>query len=365
MTKGVLDAVLGPVISEPVFVLPDDDLWRAVAERRYATGVYAVRSTGIYCRTDCPSRRPDRLHVRFFARPADAEAAGFRACKRCRPEQAEREAADLARLLALLETLETVPTLPALAAEGGLAVPTIRKPFRRDLGVSVRVYVREGRSERLRQALQNGEDVTGALYSAGYGSSRGLYESADETLGVTPGTYRRGGEGMAIRFTVFGTELGSCLVAATEKGVCALRFGAGEAELRAEFPRAVVLEDAETLAPFVRAVRAYLAGERGLELPLDLSPTAFQARVWVALRRIPYGETRSYAEVAAELGDVTVRAVAGACARNPVALAVPCHRVRRADGSLSGYRWGVERKRALLEREKGGLEGVPDKPDQT
>ena len=171
---------------------------------------------------------------------------------------------------------------------------------------------------------------------------------------------------MTIRFTVFETELGPCLVAATEKGVCALRFGEGEVELRAEFSEAVVLEDAETLAPFVRAVRAYLAGERGLELPLDVSPTAFQAKVWTALRRIPYGETRSYAEVAAELGDArAVRAVAGACAKNPVALAVPCHRVRRADGSLSGYRWGVERKRALLEREGVGLEGAATKFDQT
>ena len=183
---------------------------------------------------------------------------------------------------------------------------------------------------------------------------------------MTPGTYRRGGAGVTIRFVVFDTELGSCLVAATEKGVCALRFCEREAELRAEFPQAELEENADVLEPFVRAVRAYLAGERGLEPPLDVSPTAFQTRVWAALQRIPHGETRSYAQIAAELGDPkAVRAVAGACAKNPVALALPCHRVVRADGSLSGYRWGVERKKALLEREKVGLEGVPGKPDQT
>ena len=357
MTEGILDTASESVLSEPVLLLTDDDLWRAVTEQRYVTGVYAVRSTGIYCRTDCPSRRPNRSHVRFFARPADAEAAGFRACKRCRPEQAEREADDLARLLGLLET-DTPSTLNALAAASGLDAPTIRKLFRRDLGVSVRAYVQERRAERLRRALQNGEDVTGALYGAGYGSSRSLYERAGETLGMTPGTYRRGGAGVTIRFTVFETELGPCLVAATEKGVCALRFGEGEVELRAEFSEAVVLEDAETLAPFVRAVRAYLAGERGLELPLDVSPTAFQAKVWTALRRIPYGETRSYAEVAAELGDArAVRAVAGACAKNPVALAVPCHRVVRADGSLSGYRWGGRAETGATGEGKGGARG--------
>lgn len=351
-------------VLEPASALPDGELWEAVTARRYVLPVYAVRSTGVYCRTDCPSRRPKREHVQFFALPADAAAAGFRPCRRCRPNEAERQAADLARLLGLLELDELPSTPAALAAESGLDAPYIRKLFRRDLGVSVRVYAAERRAARLREALKGGENVTGALYDAGYGSSRGLYESAGKTLGMTPGAYRKGGEGVTIRFARFSTDLGPGLVAATERGVCALRFGEGEAELRAEFPKAVLLEDGAALEPFVRAVRAHLAGERRLELPLDVSPSAFQARVWAALRRIPYGETRSYTQIAAELGDANaVRAVAGACAKNPVALAVPCHRVRRSDGTLSGYRWGVERKRALLEQEKRGLGAGDGKAD--
>ncbi len=341
-------------------------LWRAVAARRYlGSVVYAVRSTGVYCRTDCPSRRPAPAQVRFFSGPREAEAAGFRPCLRCRPQDALREEDDLKGLLGLLEAEDGGRTLAALSERSGLGAPYIRRLFRR-FGLSPRAYAQLRRAERLREHLKAGAPVTEALYDAGYGSSRGLYSCADETLGMTPGSYRRGGEGVSVRYTLFESDLGPGLIAATERGVCALRFGEGVGELAAEFPKATLTEDAGGLAPFVRAVRAHLAGEDKLELPLDVSPTAFQARVWAALQTIPYGETRSYAQVAAAIGDAgAVRAVAGACASNPVALAVPCHRVVRADGSLSGYRWGVVRKKALLEREqRARLEGAVGEPDQ-
>ena len=341
-------------------------VWQAVAARRYLGGVvYAVRSTGVYCRTDCPARRPAPAQVCFFGDSREAEAAGFRPCLRCRPGDAQREEGDLKGLLGLLEADDGGLTLAALSERSGLGAPYIRRLFRR-FGLSPRAYAQLRRAERLRERLKAGAPVTEALYAAGYGSSRGLYATTDETLGMTPGSYRRGGEGVSIRYTLFESDLGPGLIAATERGVCALRFGEGVGELAAEFPKATLTEDAAGLAPFVRAVRAHLAGEDKLELPLNVSPTAFQARVWAALQRIPYGETRSYAQVAAAIGDAgAVRAVAGACASNPVALAVPCHRVVRADGSLSGYRWGVARKKALLEREKKvRLEDAVGEPNQ-
>lgn len=344
---------------------PDAALWQAVTARRYLKGVlYAVRSTGVYCRTDCPSRWPAPARVRFFNDPQAAEAAGFRPCLRCRPQDAQREADDLGVLLERLEADEGGLTLVALAERSGLDVPYVRRLFRR-FGLSPKAYVQARRAERLRQRLKAGTLVTEALYGAGYGSSRGLYETADKTLGMTPGSYRRGGEGVSIYYALFESNVGPGLIAATERGVCALRFGEGLTELEAKFPKAVLTEDAAKLGPFVGAVRAYLAGEARLELPLEVSPTAFQARVWTALQGIPYGETRSYAEVAAAIGEKgAVRAVAGACASNPVALAVPCHRVVRADGGLSGYRWGVERKKALLELEqKVRLEDAVGEPE--
>lgn len=328
--------------------------WRAVVERRFRGDfVYAVRSTGIYCLSDCPARRPEREHVSFFAAPADAEAAGYRACKRCRPDEQERQVAKLETILADLEVDVDTPSLGDLAARAHMSIPRLKRLFVRELGLEPGPYLKQRRAERLKAQLKAGAEVTGALYDAGYGSSRALYERSDELLGMTPGSYRKGGDGMHITYRTFETVVGPALIAATERGVCALRFGEGlEADLKAEFPAAELREAASELEPFVQAVHAYLAGERVLELPLDLSPTAFQAKVWSALRAIPYGETRSYAEVAAAIGDVrAVRAVASACARNPVALAVPCHRVVRSDGSLSGYRWGLERKAKLLETE--------------
>jgi AraC family transcriptional regulator of adaptative response/methylated-DNA-[protein]-cysteine methyltransferase len=302
--------------------------------------------------------------MRFFEGPRDAEGAGFRPCLRCRPQDAQTGAADIEGLLALLNAEET-PTLAVLAQSSGLEPAYIRRLFRRTFGLSPKAYVQAQRAERLRAGLKAGTPVTEALYDAGYGSSRALYSTADALLGMTPNTYRKGGPGMTIFYTVFKSELGPCLLAATARGVCALRFGEGFPELEREFPQATLTEDAATLEPFVRAVRAHLAGEARLELPLDVSPTAFQARVWTALQAIPYGETRSYAQIAESIGAAgAVRAVAGACARNPVALAVPCHRVLRSDGSLSGYRWGVVRKKALLEREREGrLEAAVGEPN--
>ena len=332
-------------------------VWQALQERRYLPGVfYAVRSTGVYCRTDCPSRRPAAPQVQFFGSGEEAEAAGYRACLRCCPQNVLEEKTDLEQVLHLFNTElltgDASLTLAALAERTGLAEGYIKRLFRRDVGLSPKVYGEVRRAERLRAELREGAPVTEALYGAGYGSSRALYASADRTLGMTPGAYRKGGAGMTIWFAHFESDLGPGLVAATERGVCALRFGDGLlAELEAEFKNAQLEEDKTVVAPYIAAVRAYLAGEP-LTLPLDLSPSAFQAKVWTALQGIPYGETRSYAEVAAAIGDPTaVRAVAGACAKNPVALAVPCHRVVRADGSLSGYRWGVARKKALLGRE--------------
>ena len=330
--------------------------WHALKERHYVQDVfYAVRSTGVYCRTDCPSRRPSASQVSFFRGAQEAEAAGYRPCLRCRPQDGAREAADLNRVRAFLDSAESVTdlTLTALAGRFNLEPSYLKRLFRRDVGLSPKAYAEARRAERLRAELRENVPVTEALYNAGYGSSRALYASADRTLGMTPGAYRKGGAGLDIRFAHFESEVGPGLVAATERGVCALRFGDGLLEeLRAEFNHAQLQEDEAAVAPYLQAVQAYLAGEP-LTLPLDLSPSAFQARVWTALQGIPYGQTRSYAEVAEAIGEpAAVRAVAGACAKNPVALAVPCHRVVRADGSLSGYRWGVARKKALLERER-------------
>ena len=342
--------------------------WQALQERQYLPGVfYAVRSTRVYCRTDCPSRRPTASSVQFFSSEAEAEAAGYRACLRCCPQNVPKEKADLEQVLHLFDTELLTGgaslTLSALAERTGLAESYIRRLFRRDVGLSPKVYGEVRRAERLRAELRKGAPVTEALYGAGYGSSRALYASADKMLGMTPGAYRKGGAGLTIWFAHFESDLGPGLVAATERGVCALRFGDGLLEeLENEFKNAQLKEDRKVVAPYVGAVQAYLAGEP-LTLPLHLSPSAFQARVWTALQEIPYGETRSYGEVAQAIGDpAAVRAVAGACAKNPVALAVPCHRVVRADGSLSGYRWGVARKKVLLGREAAAKEGSNGKP---
>ena len=343
----------------------DDRRWRSVLARdRRSDGafVYAVRSTGIYCRPSCPSRRPDRGQVAFYPVPEAAERAGYRACKRCRPEEAPAAARRLdvvRRVCAAIHARDDgIPTLSELGQEVMMSPHHLQRTFKDVIGISPRAYGEAVRLERVKTALKEGEPVAMALYGAGYGSSSRLYEKAPEQLGMTPASYAKGGRGAAIAFTVRPTALGRLLVAATERGVAAVMLGETDAELEAElrrdFPLARVQRDDGPLDEWVGAILEHLDGHQPhLSLPLDIRATAFQWRVWQALRAIPTGETRSYKEIAEAIGSPgAARAVGRACATNPVSLVVPCHRAVGSGGNLSGYRWGVERKRQLLERER-------------
>jgi AraC family transcriptional regulator of adaptative response/methylated-DNA-[protein]-cysteine methyltransferase len=346
----------------------DEAAWRAVSRRdRSQDGrfVYAVTSTGIYCRPSCPSRRPRRDRVRFFPTPAEAGAAGFRPCKRCHPDSREASPAEraVAKARACLDRHAGEPvSLARLAQEAGMSPWHLQRTFRRLTGLSPREYAEARRAERLRQGLRQEPSVSRATYEAGYGSSSRVYERAPTMLGMTPGAYRRGGAGMEIRYTIVASPFGRLLVAVTDRGVCAVTLGDSDdalaRSLRQQFPRAEISRvDAgadEWLAGLVARVAARVArpGETSGEVPLDLRGTAFQWRVWQALLAIPPGETRSYQQLARAVGRPrAVRAVAGACAANRVAVVVPCHRVIRGDGSLGGYRWGLPRKAKLLARE--------------
>lgn len=342
-------------------------LWRAVLERdRRFDGqfVFAVRTTGVYCRPSCPARRPRREHVLFFTRPEEAERAGFRPCRRCHPHQARPPEPNLELVERVCRALEgwegELPTLRELAQQFAVSPFHLYRTFKRITGVTPRQYADARRQERFRHELRNGGSVTGALFGAGYGTSSSLYEGVAMALGMTPSTYRRGGSGAAIVYSVVPCPLGYLLVAATERGICAVRLGDTESELadalRREFPAARLERDEAALGRWVQELLDYLEGNQPhLDLPLDVRATAFQRRVWEALRAIPRGSTRSYREIAEAIGQPTAaRAVARACAANPVALVVPCHRVVREDGRLGGYRWGIERKRALLELERRG-----------
>jgi AraC family transcriptional regulator of adaptative response/methylated-DNA-[protein]-cysteine methyltransferase len=325
--------------------------------------VFAVRSTGIYCRPSCPARRPTRRQVVFFPLPEAAERAGFRPCRRCRPQEAAARdpQADLIRRVCLwIETGGDAPvSLQDLAGEAGVSSAHLQRTFKRLMGVSPREYAAARRLQGLKVRLREGQGVTRALYEAGYGSSSRLYERSSAQLGMTPATYRKGGRGMEIGYTIVDSPLGRMLVGATRRGVCAVSLGdadaALEAALVAEYPQAEIHREDTGFAPWARAIQKHLDGyEARLNLPLDLQATAFQRRVWKELQRIPYGRTRTYQEVARAIGQPkAVRAVARACATNPVSIVVPCHRVIRGDGSLAGYRWGLERKQALLEKERG------------
>ena len=348
----------------------DAERWQAV-QARDATAdgrfVYAVRSTGIYCRPSCPSRRPGHAQTVFFTGPAAAEAAGFRPCRRCRPEQATAPQAELVRRACawIAEHVDESPTLADIGRAVGVSPTHLQRTFKRSTGVSPRQYAEAVRLERVKARLKEGDDVTTALYDAGYGSSSSLYERAPAALGMTPRTYGRRGEGMAIGYTIAGCSLGRVLVAATARGICAVSFGDDDRELAGllarEYPAAAVRRDDAALEEWVRLVVAQIDGDPvSAEVPLDVRATAFQARVWAALRRIPRGEVRSYGEVAASLGEPSAaRAVASACAGNPAAVVIPCHRVVRGDGSLGGYRWGTERKQRLLEHERSTRSAVP------
>src|SRR5258708_26559698 len=338
--------------------IDDERAWTAVLERdRRFDGrfVFAVRSTGIYCRPSCPARRPGRNNVRFYADPARAETEGFRACRRCTPRGDAPAAALARRARAILDGTDTI-TLAALARRLGVSPYHLQRVFKREAGASPKEYLAARRNQRLRHELKEGRSVTDAIYESGFGSSSRAYEQPH--LGMSPGRYKAGGEGIRIRYTIAGTSLGSVLVAATERGLCAVSLGDHpESELRAEFPNAIIehADDDGALATTLREVVARIEGEpTSRDLPLDLRATSFQLRVWNALRKIPRGETRTYSQSTAAIGAPTAaRAVARACARNRLAVVIPCHRVVRADGAVGGYRWGVARKKKLLAGERG------------
>lgn len=347
--------------------MESDVYWQAVEARdaRFdAVFVYAVRSTGVYCKPSCPARRPRRERVEFFPTCGRAEASGFRACLRCAPREptaADPRAELVLRVCRRIESREGgAVSLEELGAELGVSPHHLQRTFKRLTGVTPRQYAAAHRLKLFKSRIREGADVTAAMYDAGYGSSSRLYEKAAGELGMTPATYRRRGEDMEINYAVAECNLGLLLVAATERGMCSVQFGDTEGELRdalaAEYPAARIGRDDARLGAAVERLLGHLEGAQpDLELPLDLRATAFQLRVWEELRRVPYGATRSYSEIAEALGRPTAtRAVASACAANPVALITPCHRVVRAGGAPGGYRWGVRRKEELLRRERGG-----------
>lgn len=342
----------------------DKQRWRALVRRDEAADgafVYSVKTTGVYCRPNCRSRLPRRENVRFHATCAEAQAAGFRPCKRCRPTQtspAERRAAAIANACRLIEQSDELPTLAELAAAAGMSSYHFHRLFKAQTGVTPKAYAQGRRAERLRSELTRRKTVTEAMVRAGFDSSGRFYETAREALGMSPKAYQTGGAGTTIRFAIGQCWLGAILVAATEKGVCAILLGDDAEELAHDlerrFPRAQLLGGDAAFERFVAQVVGFVADPaRGWDLPLDVRGTAFQQRVWQALREIPAGTTASYAEIARRVGRPhSFRAVGQAIAANPIAVAIPCHRVVRTDGSLSGYRWGVDRKSKLQQRER-------------
>lgn len=358
--------------------------WRAVKVRDpRADGrfVYAVQSTGIYCRPTCPARTPQRRRVLFFAQPKDAERSGFRPCRRCHPDVARLRDPALDAIVRVCNRIDarvggesTAETgesgelsLAALGAHAGMSPHQLERAFRRALGVTPRQYADARRLRRLKSLLKRGGGVTRALYEAGYGSSSRLYERAPAHLGMTPAEYARGADGMRIQYTIVASPLGRLLVGATRRGVSAVYLGDSDADLlaslRKEYPGAEI-ERADRarnrpaeLSEWVRRILGHLRGrEPNLDLPTDVRATAFQRCVWQELRRIPYGATRTYREIACAIGrPEAVRAVARACSANPVAVLVPCHRVVRSDKALAGYRWGIDRKGALIEMEQATI----------
>jgi AraC family transcriptional regulator of adaptative response/methylated-DNA-[protein]-cysteine methyltransferase len=353
--------------------------WEAILGRdRAADGqfVYAVRSTGIYCRPSCPSRKPRREQVLFFPLPQAAEGEGFRPCLRCRPRAARIRDPQIGAVARVCREIESRVgggeegasglTLASLGAASGMKTHQLERAFRKLIGITPRQYADAQRMHRLKSRLKKGDNVTTALYDAGFGSSSRLYERAPAQLGMTPAVYRKGGAGMRIEYTIVDSPLGRLLVGATARGISALYIGESdeklESALRKEYPRAelrAAAGGAEGRKQWVEKILAHLRGrEPSLDLPTDVQATAFQRRVWEELRRIPYGTTRTYTQIARRIGRPNaVRAVARACATNPVSVVVPCHRVVREDGKLAGYRWGLERKRALLEHESAAVAG--------
>ena len=346
--------------------LDADTAWAAFMRRdRSWDGriIGAVKTTGIYCKPSCPARRPRREHVEFFATSDEARAAGYRSCLRCKPDEVGRDRDAVAKAVTLIERSEEPPSLAELAEAVGYAPHHFQRLFKRDLGVSPAEYARGLRNRRAEQALSRSGRVTDAVYDAGYSGPSGFYNDAKERLGMTPSAWRDGGRGETIRWTQFDSPLGKMLIAATSKGICRLTFDDDEGSLRRRFPRATIVEDKGGLRELIEgalaAIREPLAAR---ELPIDVAGTAFQEAVWRELRKIPAGETRSYAQIAAAIGQPgAVRAVGTANGDNHVAVLIPCHRVIRSDGSLGGYAGGLDRKRKLLAAE-GNATASPELP---
>ncbi len=340
-----------------------DPRWAAILRRDPGADgrfFYSVRTTGVYCRPSCASRQARPENVRFFATGLEAERAGFRPCRRCKPDQpplAKRQAEKVAEICRQLASTEFAPSLASLAARVGMSPYHFHRVFKAVTGLTPRAYAQAHRTRRVRSALARGETVTDAIYGAGYGSNGRFYETSNAVLGMTPSAYRTGGASTEMRFAVGACTLGSILVAQSGRGICAILLGddpqALARELQDCFPRARLIGGDKSYEQLVARVVGFVeAPALGLDLPLDVRGTAFQQRVWQALRNIPAGSTASYTEIARRIRSPgSVRAVASACAANVLAVAIPCHRVVRNDGGLSGYRWGVERKRALLKRE--------------
>ena len=358
---------MSALMKEQMNVLPDDyeSQWQAVLTKDARCDgqfVFAVSSTGIYCRPSCGSRRPRRENVSFFQLPEAAEQAGFRACRRCHPRKArvvDPQIQMARQVCRIIEGNEGEPTtLAALSDQVGVSSFHLQRTFKSIMGITPKRYAEAYRVNRFKQGVRKGEAITSAIYDAGFSSSSRLYERASSQLGMTPATYGKGGRGASINYAIVETALGRLLVAATNKGVCSVMLGDSDAALKAnlleEFPAAEIRQDEEPLRSSLNTIVAHLRNKSPhLDLPLDIQATAFQRQVWEQLRAIPYGQTHSYSEVARAIGqEKAVRAVARACATNPVALVIPCHRVIREDKSLGGYRWGLDRKKKLLERER-------------
>jgi AraC family transcriptional regulator of adaptative response/methylated-DNA-[protein]-cysteine methyltransferase len=317
--------------------------------------VGGVKTTGIYCKPSCPARHPRRENFAFFATPAEAREAGFRACMRCRPDEVSRDRQAVTKAIALIEEAEDAPSLAEIAGAVGYAPHHFQRLFTRDVGVSPAAFARSVRARRAADHLTGDKSVTHAIYDAGYKAPSRFYADAKERMGMTPSAWRDGGRGETIRFAIADSALGQLMVAATAKGICVLSFDSDEQALRRRFPNATVLADDGTIAPLVQQAMAVVEQPVDHELPLDVQGTAFQEKVWSALRAIPLGETRSYADIASAVGQPgAVRAVGTANGSNPVAVLVPCHRVIRSDGSLGGYAGGLDRKRKLLAAEGAG-----------
>ena len=340
----------------PRLPLDPDAAWRAFEARdRHSDGrfVGAVKTTGIYCKPSCPARRPKRENMDFYRTPEDAQAAGFRACLRCTPDAVGRDRIAVARAVALIEAADELVALDTIAACVGYAPHHFHRLFKRATGVTPAAYARGLMAQRAARALSEETTVTAALYEAGYSAPSRFYEGGAKRLGMSPSAWQRGGEGVTIRWILAETSLGPMLVAATDKGLCRVSFDEDEGALRARFPHAAIVPGGAALADLAaRVVASVESPERDQDLPLDVRGTAFQEAIWQALREIPLGETRSYAELAAAAGTPkAVRAAGSACGANPVSIVVPCHRAQRSDGTLGGYAYGIDRKVALRDRE--------------